>query len=60
MIPEFGEFPDLLKGENFAAGEIMSLAPFVNPFFRPEEEHGRSSEDQVIVPVSKRKWKVDK
>jgi hypothetical protein len=51
VVPEFGEFPDLMDGENFSAFEIIAFAPFVNPFFRPEEKHGCSGEDQVIVPA---------
>jgi hypothetical protein len=53
VVPEFGKFPNLMDGENFSAFEVIPLGPFVNPFFRPEEEHGRSGEGQVIVPASK-------
>ena len=60
MVPEFGKFPDLLDGENFSACEIVVLAPFVNPFFRPEEQHRCSGEDKVIIPARESKWKVDK
>lgn len=60
VVPEFGKFPNLLNRENFSACEIIALAPFVNPFFRPEEQHGRSGEDQVIVPAREGEWKVDK
>ena len=59
MVPEFGEFPNLGDGENFSAFEIVSFAPFVNPFFRPEEQHGRSGEDQVIVPAGEGERKMD-
>ena len=59
MVPEFGELPDLMEGENFSAGEVVALAPFIDPFFRPEEQHGRSGEDQVIVPAGKGQGKVD-
>jgi len=34
-----------MDGENFSAFKIVALAPFVDPFFRPEEKHGRSGED---------------
>lgn len=40
-----------MDSQDFAAFEIISLAPLVYPFFRPEEEHGRSGEEQVIVPA---------
>ena len=59
-IPRLGKLPDLLNRENFSALEIVALAPLVDPFFRPEEQHGRSGEDQVIVPVRERNWKMDK
>ena len=59
MVPEFGKFPNLIDRENFSTFEIISLAPFVNPFFRPEEKHCRSSKDQVIVPAGEGEWKVD-
>ena len=49
----------MLEGENFSAFEVVALAPLVNPFFRPEEQHGRSGEDQVIVPARKSNRKVD-
>jgi len=51
VIPQFGKFPNLVDGEDFSTFEVVSLAPFVNPFFRLEEKHGRSGEDQVIVPT---------
>ena len=59
VVPEFGKFPNLVDRENLSAREIAVLAPFLNPFFRPEEQHGRSGEDQVIVPASEGEWKVD-
>lgn len=39
---------------------MVSLAPLVNPLFRLEEKHGRSGEDEVIVPAGESKWKMDK
>ena len=59
VIPKFGQFPHLVDRENFFASEIGSYAPLVNPFFRLEEKHRCSGEDEVVVPVRKRKWKVD-
>ena len=59
LIPEFGKFPDLLNCQNFSTFKIITLAPFVNPFFRPEEQHGRSGEDQVIVPASEGQGEVN-
>ena len=60
MVPEFGEFPNLIDRENFSAFEIVSFTPLVNPFFRPEEQHRRSGEDQVIVPPGEGEWEVNK
>ncbi len=51
MVPEFGKLPDLMDCENFSAFELVVLAPFANPFFRPEDKYGCSSEDQVIIPA---------
>ena len=59
MVPEFGKFPNLMDGENFSAFEIVALTPLVNPVFRPEEQHGRSGEDQVIVPAGEGEGEVD-
>ena len=59
VIPQFGKLPNLLDGEDFAALEGISLTPFVDPFFRPEEKYGRSSEDQVIVPAGEGKREVN-
>ena len=49
-----------MDGENFAAFEIIPLAPFVNPFLRPEEEYRGSGEDQVIVPAGEGEGEVHK
>jgi len=48
-----------MDGENFSAFKIISCAPFVNPFFRLEEEHGRSGEDQVIIPAGEGQGEVN-
>ena len=59
VIPQFREFPSLMDGENFSTREVVSFTPFVNPFFRLEEKHGRSGEGQVIVPASEGQGEVD-
>ena len=59
VIPQFGEFPNLVDGENFSAFEVVALTPFVNPFFRLEEKYGRSGECQVIVPAGEGQREVD-
>ena len=59
VIPEFGKFPNLVDGENFSAFQIGALAPVVDPFFRLEEQHRRSGEDQVIIPMGEGQVEVD-
>jgi hypothetical protein len=58
-IPEFREFPNLIKRENFAAFEMVSFAPCFYRLLRLEEKHGRSGEDQVIVPADEGQGEVD-
>lgn len=59
MVPKFGKFPNLMDRENFSTSEVVALAPPVNPLLRPEEQHGRSGEGQVIVPAGEGDGKVD-
>ncbi len=59
-VPEFGKLPNLTDRQKFSAFEMIALAPLVNPFFRLEEKHGRSGEDEVIVPARKSKREVNK
>jgi uncharacterized protein YhfF len=59
VVPEFGKFPNLVDRENFSVCEIVAQAPFVNPFFRPEEKHCCSGEGQVIVPLCEGEGEVD-
>ena len=59
LIPKFGKLPNLIDRQNFSAFEMISLAPLVNPFFRPEEQHRRSGEDQVIVPAGEGEGEVN-
>ncbi len=58
-VPELREFPNLIKRQDLSAFEVVSFAPFVDPFFRPEEQHGGSGEDEVIVPAGERQREVD-
>ena len=60
VVPQFGKLPNLIDRENFSMFEIVALAPLVNPFFRLEEKHRRSGEDQVIVPASEGERKMHK
>ena len=59
VIPEFGQFPNLIDREDFSAFEMISLAPFFNPFLRPEEQHGCSGEDEVVVPAGEGQGEVN-
>ena len=59
LIPEFLEFPNLIDREDFSAFEMISFAPLVNPFLRPEEQHGRSGEDEVVVPAGEGQGEVN-
>ena len=58
-IPASGKPPHLLNGQHLSAFEVVSFAPLVNPFFRLEEQHGRSGEDQVIVPAGEGQGEVN-
>lgn len=60
VIPEFGEFPNLMDRQDFPTFEVISHAPLVNPLLRLEEKHGCSGEDQVIIPAGEGQREVDK
>ena len=59
VIPQFGKFPDLLQDENFSSFKIMPCTPFIDPFLRPEEQHGCSGEDEVVVPAGEGQGEVN-
>ena len=59
VIPEFGKFPNLIDCDEFTAFEVVSLAPLVDPFFRLEEKHRCSGEDQVIIPAGEGQWEMN-
>jgi len=59
VIPKFGKLPNLIGCQGFSVFEIVSFAPFVNPFFRLEEKHRRSGKDQVVIPAGKGQREVD-
>jgi hypothetical protein len=60
VVPKFGKIPNLIDREYLTMFEMISLAPLINPFFRPEEQHRRSSKDQIIIPMGEWHRKVDK
>ena len=47
-----------MQEQHLSAFVVISYAPSVNPFFRLEEKHRRSGEDQVIVPAGERQREV--
>jgi hypothetical protein len=60
VVPKPGKLPDLIEWKNFSTRELVSFAPALDPFLRPEEEHGRSGEGQIIIPAGERQREVDK
>ena len=48
-----------MNRQRFPAFEMILLAPLVDPLVRPEEQHGRSGEDQVIVPAREGQGEVN-
>ena len=58
-VPKFGQLPNPTDRKHLSACEIVSLAPLVNPFLRPEEQHCRSGEDQIIIPAREGKGEMD-
>src|SRR6185369_14351093 len=50
-IPGGRQTPELIQADEGADREPFLLAPLANPFFRPEEEHVASGEDDVVPPV---------
>lgn len=53
VIPELSQFPLLFKRHRFAGSRVLSLVPAPYVLFRPEEEHVRSVEADVVPPVSR-------
>ena len=59
VVPKPGELPDLIHSQDFSTLQAVSFAPALDPFFRPEEEHGRSGKEQIIVPAGERQGEVN-
>lgn len=53
LIPVLGEFPYLGDGEHRATFGFSRGKPFVQIFFRLEEEHVHSGEGKVVIPFPK-------
>ena len=51
VIPKLGQGPDLIEGQHLASLNVIARTPGINSLFRPEEQHRRSSIDQVVIPV---------
>ncbi len=43
--------PELLKINEWASRNIVRRAPLVDGLFRPEEQHGRSRENEIVPPM---------
>src|SRR5215813_817754 len=59
-IPGCRQRPELLYRYQRPHRITLRRAPLPNPFFRPEEEHGASGEDDVIPPLRRRHQAVEK
>jgi hypothetical protein len=53
-IPVHGQLPQLLEIDQRPLPNLMRCAPKTDRFFRPEEQHRRSREDDVIPPMRRR------
>ena len=49
-IPGGGKFPKLIEPDQGSDRMTLLSAPLLHLFFRPEEEHVLSSEDNVVPP----------
>src|SRR5437762_3501575 len=49
-----GELPELFEVNQRTARNIVSCAPKVDRLFRPEEQHGCSSENEIVPPMRRR------
>ena len=53
-----GQLPKLIKIDEWTSWNVVGGAPLINGLFRPEEEHGCSSENDVVPPMGRRHSKV--
>src|SRR5438477_12525821 len=53
-----GELPELFEINQRTARNIVSRAPKIDGLFRPEEEHGRSRENEIVPPMRRRNGKM--
>ena len=45
-----GQLPQLIQIDRWSTREFVSRAPKIDRIFRPEEQHGRSGENNVVPP----------
>src|SRR5438045_7777746 len=57
-VPSPRELPSGLKRQSPRARETARLAPVTRMFLRPEEQHRRSGEDDVLPPFASRKGEL--
>jgi len=57
-VPMDGKLPELLEIDQRSPREFVSRAPKIDRFFRPEEEHRRSGENNVVPPMRGRNREV--
>ena len=57
-VPMDGELPELVEINKRPARNIMGGAPEIDGLFRPEEEHGRSGENEIVPPMRRRLGEV--
>ncbi len=58
-VPSLREFPNLAYTKGFALQEPVLRLPLPKCFFRPEEAHGCSGVNDILVPAPKRQQKVN-
>ena len=52
-VPRLREAPELVHPDERPHRDSLRLAPFPDSFFRPEEQHRASRENNVVPPVSR-------
>src|SRR5262245_58646794 len=48
------QLPELLQTNERSSRYLLRLAPLIDGFFRPEEEHGRSGKNKIVPPMRRR------
>jgi len=58
-VPFLSQSPSLTQRQRSSAWTVPLRAPAIDMLFRPEQEHGPSGEDDVVVPMPRRHGNVD-